>query len=72
MKNMTIDEMKNDLLKTLDSMDKNKLSLHELRTYAEVLKTVSDIQGKSYIDYLTQTMSGVGFGYKAPTVSDLK
>lgn len=68
---MTIEEARNDLLKTLESMDKNKLSLSDLKLYADTLKTVSEIQVKSYMDYMTQAMGCVG-GYRAPTVSDLK
>lgn len=68
---MTIEEARNDLLKTLESMDKNKLSLSDLKLYADTLKTVSEIQVKSYMDYMTQAMGCVS-GYRAPTVSDLK
>lgn len=72
---MTIEQAKNDLLKTMDSIDKNKLSLVDLKMYAETLKVVSEIQTKTYAEALAETMSSVsvGFnGYKAPTVSDMK
>lgn len=71
---MTIEQAKNDILETLNSMDKEKLSLPDLHLYAQILKTVSEIQAKSYAESLAETMAsvGVGFGLKAPTVSDLK
>lgn len=68
---MNIEQAKKELIATLDGIDKDKLSLPDLKLYAEILKTVSEIQAKSYIDALTSTMA-TGFGYKAPTVSDLK
>lgn len=68
---MTIEQAKNDLLKTIDSIDKNKLSLIDLKMYAETLKVVSEIQTKTYAEALAETMSSVS-GYKAPTVSEMK
>ncbi len=72
---MNIEHIKNDLLKTLDSIDKEKLNLYDLRTYAEIVKTVSEIQEKGYMDKLVDTMSSMSTGYngpKLPTISDLK
>lgn len=71
---MTIEQAKNDVLETLSSMDKEKLSLPDLHLYAQILKTVSEIQSKSYAEHLAETLAAVGggFGMKAPTVSDLK
>lgn len=70
---MTIEQAKNDLLATLDSMDKNKLSLPDLSMYAQILKTVSEIQSKSYAEMLAETFSAKGgFGLNSPKVSDLK
>ena len=69
---MTIEEARNDLLNALNSMDKDKLSLLDLKLYAETLKTLSEIQTKSYAEALAETMRfGLG-GMKTPTVSDLK
>lgn len=68
---MTILEAKENLLVTLESMDKEKLSLMDLQIYANILKTVSEIQTKSYMECLGETLAG-GFGMKAATVSDLK
>ena len=69
----TTENLKNELLDTIGSIDKNKLSLLDLKMYADILKTVSEIQEKSYFDTMAEVMSG-GFGLNhAPTtVSDLK
>lgn len=70
---MTIEQAKTDLLATLDSMDKNKLSLPDLAMYAGILKTVSEIQSKSYAEMLAETLaSRGGFGLDSPKISDLK
>lgn len=65
----TIDDVKQSLLATLDSIDKDKLNLVDLKTYADVLKTVSEIQSKNYFDCLS---SGLAFGLKQPTVGEIK
>lgn len=71
---MTIEQAKNDILNTLNSMDKEKLSLPDLHMYAQILKTVSEIQAKSYVESIAETFAAVGGGFsmKPPTVSDLK
>lgn len=70
---MTIEQVKKDLIATLDSIDKNKLSLPDLKVYAETLKTVSEIQTKSYAEAVASAMSvGLCNSYKPQTVSDLK
>lgn len=70
---MTIEQLKNDLFSTLESMDKNKLSLPDLSMYAQILKTASEIQTKSYTELLAETLKGGStFGFKSATVSDLK
>ncbi len=72
---MNIVTIKNDLLKTLDGIDKEKLSLYDLKTYAEIVKTVSEIREKDYMEKLSEVMSSMSTGFngpKVPTVSDLK
>ncbi len=72
---MNIEHIKDDLLKTLDSIDKEKLSLYDLKVYAEIVKTVADISEKGYMEKMVETMSSVSHGFsgpKVPTVSDLK
>lgn len=70
---MEIEKAKSDLIQTLSSIDKEKLSLSDLRLYAETLKIVSEIQAKSYAEMLAETLSkGSALGYKPVTVSELK
>lgn len=69
---MTVEQAKSDLIQTLSSIDKEKLSLPDLRLYAETLKIASEIQGKSYAEMMAETLSLGAFGQKPATVSDLK
>ena len=69
---MTIEQAKENLIKTLDSVDKDKLSLPDLQLYAQILKTISEIQEKTYADMLSEMTRGFSPGYKPPTVSELK
>lgn len=70
---MTVEQVKQSVLETLDGVDKDKLNLNELALYAQILKTVSEIQGKDYLERLTETMAnGFAFGGKPPVVSELK
>ncbi len=70
---MDIATAKANLLKTLESIDKDKLSLIDLKTYAEILRIISDIQERSYLDTITELFStSSGFGTAIPAVSDLK
>lgn len=71
---MEIKEARDALLKTMESIDKDKLSLYELKTYAETLKIVSEIQVKSFTEYMSDFTStfNTSLGYKPPTVFDMK
>lgn len=70
---MNIEQAKADLIETLESIDKGKLSLPDLKLYAEVLKIVSDIQEKSYYEIMKETLSGFGGApYKPATISEMK
>lgn len=70
---MDIKQAKENLLEALDSIDKDKLSLSDLKVYAETLKVISEIQIKSYQDYLSDIMTGFNAAqYKPATVSELK
>lgn len=70
-----IEKLKKDLSRTLDEIDKEKLSLPDLKLYAEIVKTVSEIQSKSYLEQMTMALSG-GIcnmpSYKPETVGNLK
>lgn len=73
---MEIKEARDALLKVLDSIDKDKLSLYDLKTYAEILKTASEIQTKTFTEYMsdfTSTFnSSLCAGYKSTTVGEMK
>lgn len=72
---MNVEQAKKNLINTLDSIDRDKLSLPDLKLYAEILKTVSEIQSKSYTEFFSEAMSAAtsSFGnYKAPAISEMK
>lgn len=74
---MNIEQAKKDLLRTMESIDKDKLSLSDLRLYADTLKIVSEIQTKNYMDALVENFSnsccsGFNSSYKIQTVADMK
>ena len=70
---MDIKQAKENLLTALDSIDKDKLSLTELKVYADILKVISEIHTKSYQEYLSDMMTGFSASaYKPATVSELK
>lgn len=68
-----IERMKKDLIKTLEEIDKEKLSLPDLQLYANIVKTVSEIQAKSYLEQMSAVMAtGVCQGFKQETIGTLK
>lgn len=69
---MTIEQMKTDLIRELSSIDKDKLSLPDLRLYAETLKIISDINEKSYFDVLSSMTTGFGLGKAPATLAEMK
>lgn len=71
---MTVKDARDELLKTINSIDKDKLSLADLRLYAETLKIASEIQVKSYSECLSEVMGGMagGFNSRPATISDMK
>ncbi len=70
---MNIKQSKENLLAALESIDKNKLSLADLKLFAETLKTVSEIQDKGYSEFLTDMIANFSnVQYKPVTVSELK
>ncbi len=68
----SITDLKNDLLNTLDSIDKEKLSLPDLQLYASVLKSVSEITEKPYMDTLIQSFGAMGNVRKPGTIAEMK
>ena len=65
---MDIATLKEKLLETLDSIDKDKLSLMDLRLYTDILKTASEIQTKSYAETMAEMMNGCHTPIPAPAV----
>lgn len=56
---MDINTLKADLLDTLDGIDKERLSLCDLKEYAEILKTVSETQGKPMAEMFMEAARGI-------------
>ena len=73
MSKITITELKQDLMDTIDKIDKEKVTISDLKTLAETVGVLSTIKENQtdYMDVLMK-MSSTGFGYKPTTVSDLK
>ena len=73
MSKITIKDLKQDLMDTIDKIDKEKVTISELKTLAETVGVLSTIKENQtdYMDVLMK-MSTSGFGYKPTTVSDLK
>lgn len=60
---MEILTLKDDLLNALGEIDKSKLSLMDLRLYADTLKVASEIQTKSYVEIVADAMRGIHAPY---------
>lgn len=73
MSKITITELKQELMDTIEKIDKEKVTISDLKTLAETVGVLSAIKENQtdYMDVLMK-MSSVGFGYKPTTVSDLK
>lgn len=65
---MDVGTLKNKLIETLDSVEKDKLTLMDLRMYADILKTVSEIQTKSYAEAMAEMMNGFHSPIPQPAV----
>lgn len=73
MSKITITELKQELMDTIEKIDKEKVTISDLKTLAETVGVLSTIKENQtdYMDVLMKMSSGV-FGYKPTTVSDLK
>lgn len=73
MSKITITELKQELMDTIEKIDKEKVTISDLKTLAETVGVLSTIKENQtdYMDVLMK-MSTSGFGYKPTTVSDLK
>ena len=73
MSKITIKDLKQDLMDTIDKIDKEKVTISDLKTLAETVGVLSTIKENQtdYMDVLMKMYTS-GFGYKPTTVSDLK
>ena len=73
MSKITINELKQELMDTIKKIDKEKVTISDLKTLAETVGVLSTIKENQtdYMDVLMKMSSG-SFGYKPTTVSDLK
>ncbi len=71
---MEVQDIKNGILDTLDSIDMDKLSICDLKTYAEILKIVSDTRTDDLEAFWKKAMDTINTssGYKYPTISEMK
>lgn len=74
---MTIDTLKNDLIETLEGIDKDRLDLCSLKTYAEIVKTTSEIKNQTAMPILDGSTTwggfgGFGGGPKMLTIGDMR
>lgn len=65
---MDVETLKNKLIDTLDGIDKDKLTLMDLKMYADILKTVSEIQAKSYAEALAEMLGKMHAPIPQPAV----
>lgn len=73
MSKITVKELKQELMDTIQKIDKDKITVSDLKILAETVGVLSTIKENQtdYMDVLMKMSSG-GFGYKPTTVSDLK
>lgn len=78
---MDIRGLKQDLMETLDGIDKDQMDLCGLKEYAEIVKVVSEIRDKDPIEVFSDIMAtsreggraALGFGGTNPrTIRELK
>lgn len=51
-----LNDAKNELLEALRARDKSKMSLEELKLYAEILNALSEVSDTSCMDILSDSM----------------
>lgn len=73
MEKITIKSLKNELMETIANIDKDKVTVTDLKILAEAVGILSTIKEDpvDYMDVIMKMSSG-GFGFKPTTVSDLK
>lgn len=68
---MTVERLKQDLVDTLDSLNKDQMDLCSLKEYAEIVKIVSETKGKDYIEILATMLERpmpdpMSYGFNSP------
>lgn len=73
MEKITVKELKQQLVDTVSSIDKSKLTIFDLKILAETVEVLSRIKTAEmdYTDLLVKSM-GIGFGNKPTVISELK
>lgn len=71
---MDIKHARDSLLDTLTDIDKEKLNLQELKTYAEIMKTISEIQVKTFAEYMTEVQQNIccSSAFNSPKIYEMK
>lgn len=72
---MEIIDLKNELIETLGGINKDKLSLYDLKTYAEILKIISDTHANGYEEVLMKSLECLNTPpatFKYPTIAEMK
>lgn len=46
-----VESLKNDLVTFMSKVDKKEMCLADLKLYAEIIKTISEIKTESFMDY---------------------
>ncbi len=73
MGNRTIKDLKQELIDVIANIDKEKITISDLKVLAECINILSTVNDNpiNYLDIIA-SMTSNGFGYKPTTVSDLK
>jgi len=70
----SIENVKNSLIDTLSSIDLDKLSIYDLKIYAEIMKITAETKENDYFESLVEKFSSVSTtsmpGHK--TISEMK
>lgn len=71
----TINELKQELVDYLATVDKTKLNMMDLHGYATVLKMVDDMLKPDPSEYFNETLKAISNGYHycaCPTTDEMK
>ena len=63
---------RDEVMDVLATIDKNKLSLPDLKLYVDILKATSEVQVASFSEMWPIMRDTLALGFKSPTISDYK